>query len=450
MIYFRPVRQWAVVCGVVAVMLLAGCGGPDLDQRTFRVSVRDRAHLLSARTEQRLRRRKLTGYDLAVRTRKSVPTARIVGVADDVFDALAKHDAFAKRGVLVLVTKRPRLVQVRVGKDVYLAAQRAGITFGPAYVAHQRAPSANADIALRRFMKWLVPHLPESRHGWRERLTNNVLYKPIIHEIGDLTQPSDGIYGKYLFAPILHVRLVELRLTNGFLLTFVLAGVVILLIRRLIDRALARLGRGGENPYVNGGVTVASIGLGAAVSVLLELPVIGTGLYASGSRREDQLALLHSHLPNVGALAFHPGLWNRQTTVLLALGVGLMRIVLGFARRAWLVGPARLPPERQQALYEELMDRDPVAAFLFLTSGTTTRGGTEIYDADQFLKEPYSAALLTPGLSDLAAGARWAGAAWLLLPEAVSVAALTLWAPAIAMGAVEAVKGWRWAQGRER
>jgi hypothetical protein len=295
----------------------------------------------------------------------------------------------------------------------------------------------------------LVPHLPAGHHGWRERLTSTVLYKPIIDEIDDLTQPSDGVYGKYLFAPILHVRLVELRLTNGFLLTFVLAGVVILLIRRLIGRVLARARR-RESPYVNGGITLASVGLGVAVGVLLELPVIGTGLYASGSRREDQLALLHSHLPDVGALAFHPGLWNRQTTVLLALGVGLMRIVSGFARRAWLVGPALLPPERQQVAYEDLQERDPVAAFLYLMSGTMTRGGTEIYDADQFLKEPFSAALLTPGLNDLAAGARWAGIAWLLLPEAVSVAALMLWAPVIAMGALEAVKGWRWAQGLER
>lgn len=431
---------------LMLVLALGGCGGPNLSRRTYRPSVGDTAHLLRTRTKARLRSEAYpAGYAVAIRTAGTVRANKLVAAADDEFDAIAAHrhdhDAFSKRGVLVFLTAHPRLIQLRVGSELYVPAQRASLTWGPAYIAHQYVSGDRYGRALLRTVRWVTTTLHGLRGSWQQRAANKLIYHSLAGEIEDVSKPSDGFYGNYLFKPVLHVRLLEVHLLHSYVATFILIGALLLLVRLAAGAAVVRLMRKLASPWTRGAWSLASLLFQLALALVLVAPGIASALYLSGSRREDQIAIQHSDLPHVGDLVFHPGLWNHQTGLIVAAGLGLLRIASGVADRAWLVRFARLPAERQAAAYERAQEHDPVTAFLLMMLGTRTRGGEEIITTEQFEREPYTNALLVPLLGDAWAGLRWALCAWLLLPLTVAIAALTVWAPRVLIGAVTAVRG---------
>jgi hypothetical protein len=180
--------------------MLAGCSGSKDENRQFPVAVQDAAGLLSPTTKRELRTATYPkGLPFAVRTTGRVPVGKLARAADDAFDVAARtsvaKETFEKRGVLVFVTTNPRLIQMRVGSDLYLPAQRASLTWGPEYLAHQQVRSGHFNPAVRQFMRRARAGLVTAPGGWRARLTNNVLYKPIAKEIQAITRPSDGFYG---------------------------------------------------------------------------------------------------------------------------------------------------------------------------------------------------------------------------------------------------------------
>ncbi len=115
-------------------LFLIGCS-TNFTNETFSPVVLDDARMLDKATADWLKSYSYpSGFAFVVRSVDKLPIRDVGSQADELFekDALKcpKPDACKARGVYILISREPSLIQVRVGSELARNAQWAGITAG--------------------------------------------------------------------------------------------------------------------------------------------------------------------------------------------------------------------------------------------------------------------------------------------------------------------------------
>ncbi|HYI10160.1 MAG TPA: hypothetical protein VEK57_13960 [Thermoanaerobaculia bacterium] len=428
----RRQRLWIIAA--LAGVLLAGCRNRQDEQ--FDVIIVDTANVLSDDTENWLRTFKYPkGLPLVVTTESRISTAIVGAVADARFKAIARQhpqkDVFEDRGVLLVASETPALIQIRVGREIHSLARWRGITAGEPYLRQQLATRhQNVNDGIRTMVAWTAAELPSAVElPWQRRWLMFEIVQTLGAELDELSVPSEGFYSAFLLKPISTVRVMERNRFGSWWMTYVLIGIACYLLKALLALLLVNPLR-RRRPAIGNAVALV---LAIAIGLGLAVPSAGSAVLLAGSRLEDQLALRASGLPGVDELTFAPGTFVRTTDVWIAILLFLLRIMKGFADRSWLAGFAGLADEQQRELFTRLKKVNPLLAFLLEAIGSRTGKSIELSE-DDYLRSPYTNSYFMPVVDDIWAGVRWGLLAAFFLPMGLSLAAMYFWLVPIATG----------------
>jgi len=212
-------------------LTLSGCSCGDSDDRVYTPEVLDSANLLSQNTIARIESQDSFPPDIPilVRTVDSLPTARISVIAtemmedEDYWDRVRPRGWFSKiggdpshgRGIYILLSQNPRLLQIRYGPGLLLPAYRAGLAAGPRYLSLQKAyaTSGDADSSTRAVLSWLSDSIPQALDTpWyygRPNAATNIFFS----EFQEQALPEGELYSG-LLKPYILLDLISLRLTG--------------------------------------------------------------------------------------------------------------------------------------------------------------------------------------------------------------------------------------------
>ncbi|MEJ0106623.1 MAG: hypothetical protein WDO19_30535 [Bacteroidota bacterium] len=187
------------------------------------------------------------GLKFIIQTVDSVPGRDISWRADEAFDSIinAGNDKKErrKRAVFVLVSQSPSLIQVRVGKDLYLKSYFGGITSGRRYLEIQKL-AQNNELApvVTVMLGYLAEQIPHTyNHSfWRDFLYNDIIQE-LYFELRELETPSEGFYGNFILAPLIKGNLFLHNLSGGWPLPFIISTMIALLLGSACKKIIANL-----------------------------------------------------------------------------------------------------------------------------------------------------------------------------------------------------------------
>jgi hypothetical protein len=417
-------------------LLLTACGNNSKDQN-YKPLLIDEARILKQETINWLTTYSYPkGFAFVIRTIKNLPQREVGSAVDDSFEEDAKKcpdpKACTQRGVYIVVSQSPALIQVRVGSELVAQSRWAGITSGPKYIEKQLpATSGDFDKAVHDMVEWLSPALPQATDiSWIKRWTLLDLTQNLHSELDDLSLPSDGFYGNYVLKPFLHARILEQRFFGTWWITYLIASAFFLAVGFAIESTV-NLAIGKTSPPVANGMNLV---IAILFGLFLALPSAGSAILLSGSRLEDQIALRSSGIPGAESFTFSTESFVVETGILLALLLLLLRVAKGMAKSAEFVAYASLSRENQQRLFSVIREKNPTQAWLIKTLVTGDSDAIGSSSEEDFEDEPFGSVAAKNLIDSLKAGIRWGLLAWLFLPKALTIVAMCLWIVPIIKG----------------
>ena len=420
-------------------LLSIGCR-TNFTKEKFSPVVLDDAKMLNKTTAEWLKTYSYpTGFVFLIRSVDKLPVRDVGSQADDLFEKDAmrcpKPDACKVRGVYILISREPSLMQIRVGSELARKAQWAGITAGKTYIEKQMpATMGRFDEAVRGGVTWLGDSLPAaSNESWLRWLTAVEVTDSLYLEFDQLSQPSETIYGSYLLKPFVQARAFESQFSGTWWFTYLLASVLALALSWIVKGTI-RLAIGKVSPQIANGMNMI---VGILLNLFVAIPAAASIILMSGARLEDQLAVRASGLSGVESFVFPAESFAVQTGLFLALIVGVVRILKGFGASAEVFACATLPPDDQQLLFSQFKLQNPAGAWLLKGHATTEDGALDVSASESdFDSEPYSTTAAKLFVVSIKSGLKWAILAWIFLPRALSLVALCLWVVPIFRGGV--------------
>jgi len=243
-----------------------------------------------------------------------------------------RQDPPSGRGVYVLVSLNPALLQIRFGGEIRLRAYREGLATGLWYRAHQRFPQDGIPVHVTRTVRDLAQVLQRAgKPHWP--MTWVYFFASVVYsKVEDFLTPSDGPFSGTVLQ--YHIRLVHFLGGTSSAWGFVLVSLLcvlafwLLVNKLLVDKLLLPFLR---NRFAKGGIVFTSSAtlFASVASAVAVIAVLGRG------RVEDELALARLGLGSIGAAGFDPslyaapgGFWLAIPGCILAMIVDLFQTAL--------------------------------------------------------------------------------------------------------------------------
>jgi len=427
----RYIKQ--LLIALALLILLTGCGS-NLQNEQFTPLILDEAGILSQETLNWLRDYNYPkGFAFIVRTVNALPQGVEVGSrADEYFETDANRcpnsNACEKRGVYIILSREPALIQVRVGLEIAAQLRWKGITAGATYIQKQSVVSSgNFDGGLRGMIEWLSSSIPQAvKVPWYKKWLLNDITQSLWLELDHLSLPSEGFYGNYILRPFVQARVIESQFVGTWWLTYVVAALVVFVFKAIVQ-ALVNFAFGRLSLRVANGINLV---LAITFHVALVVPFAASVILLSGSRLEDRIALQAWGIPGISNFSFLAELFNVETGFLLALLVLVIRWINGIGESAESIGLSFLSEEKQQITFERIKEKNPLSAWML--EGYVT--SDEMFGSTGFTQAPFSAISAKMVWDNFKAGIRWGLLSWLFLPKAFSLAMVYIWIPPIVIG----------------
>lgn len=326
----------------ILTLALASCGAsddPNAEMNTqFAVEVADSTHVLAPRTYSYLQNYVLPlGIKAAIVTTDRISDAEMGTYADKVFESYCEKqysgNTFSQRGVLLVVSANPKLIQVRVGKTYAVYCRMRGSAAGGDYLSMQQQVAGRGidemcPIALTNVLK----DIEDCRNlSWYQKAALKVSFTQVEMLMDDMATPSESLFNRFYFRPF-QLLLGGLRALSGsWIMAFLLLGLGYTLLKNYVEGKLQAFvtkkaveNSKSEVEYAENLTFYGMILKWAlfVVKLVLTIPTLAAISVLSTSRMEDIIALQHAHIPSVDIIGSTMQ-WSNDTP-----GIGMVLLLM--------------------------------------------------------------------------------------------------------------------------
>lgn len=293
----------------------SSCSNPNETIRTqFGVTVDDSLQILSPKTYSYLK--SVTpppGLVPIVVTVDSIGELEIGSYADDLFDEYCdkKYDGstFSRRGVLVVVSRHPELVQVRVGSTYSIYTRMKGATAGSKYLTYQEnIPEKGLDETCVLMFENTLQEIEYCRNrAWYEQLLTKISIAHVTEFLDEMSTPSEGFFSQFYFRPFLAVVSFFYGMLGNWLLAFACIAILWHLITYWTEELMKRYvkKKWGKDLVRLHLANVAIYLLKAGIGAFLTIPTLAAVIVMSSARMEDIITLHAAHIPFIDTINWH-------------------------------------------------------------------------------------------------------------------------------------------------
>lgn len=339
-----------------AFFLLSACSD-DTEQCLYSPKVFDTGNLLSNKVKE-----EFLNFDYPVGivpvlfAADSIEPIKMGAYADECFDALvdsiSESKDFKRRGMLVLVSKNPELIQIRLGSRYRVYCNMTGATSGVDYLNMQKQiREKGIEETLPLFLQNTSVRIQElnALPSYKKYRINSAVsaISTCLEYIGT---PSENFYGKCVLTPILKTTSLGYYVFKSWLLTFIFVCLIMLLCRWALFLVVKRL----LQKHVIGLIWSQKI-INWGLGLLFSISAAASAIILSSGRMEDAIALQAIGVPFIENFQIAAADYVLKTSFVAAFFFVLM-----YALKRNIVSDiflySLLEPEKQQAIYHNLSD----------------------------------------------------------------------------------------------
>ncbi|WP_129659390.1 hypothetical protein [Bacteroides fragilis] len=345
----------------IALFLFSACTD-DTEQCLYSPKVFDTGDLLSNRVkEEFLNFDYPAGIVPILFAVDSIEPIQMGAYADECFndlvDSISESRDFKHRGMLVLVSKNPKLIQIRLGNRYRVYCNMTGATSGLDYLDLQKQiQERGVEETLPLFLQNTSVRIQELNElpSYKKYRINSAIsvISTCLEYIGT---PSENFYGKCVLTPILKITSFGYYIFNSWLLTFMFVCLIMLLCRWMMFLLVKRLL--GENVIaLMWTQKIINWGLG----LLFSISAAASAIILSSGRMEDAIALQAIGIPFMENFQIAAADYVLKTSFVAAFFFVLM-----YALKRNIVSDiflmSLLEPAKQQEVYRSLSDAQKTA-----------------------------------------------------------------------------------------
>lgn len=339
-----------------AFFLLSACSD-DTEQCLYSPKVFDTGNLLSNKVkEEFLNFDYPAGIVPVLFAADSIEPIKMGAYADECFDALvdsiSESKDFKRRGMLVLVSRNPELIQIRLGSRYRVYCNMTGATSGVDYLNLQKQiREKGIEETLPLFLQNTSVRIQElnALPSYKKYRINSAVsaISTCLEYIGT---PSENFYGKCVLTPILKTTSLGYYVFKSWLLTFMFVCLIMLLCRWALFLVVKRL----LQKHVIGLIWSQKI-INWGLRLLFSISAAASAIILSSGRMEDAIALQAIGVPFIENFQIAAADYVLKTSFVAAFFFVLM-----YALKRNIVSDiflySLLEPEKQQAIYHNLSD----------------------------------------------------------------------------------------------
>lgn len=339
-----------------AFFLLSACSD-DTEQCLYSPKVFDTGNLLSNKVkEEFLNFDYPAGIVPVLFAADSIEPIKMGAYADECFDALvdsiSESKDFKRRGMLVLVSRNPELIQIRLGSRYRVYCNMTGATSGVDYLNLQKQiREKGMEETLPLFLQNTSVRIQElnALPSYKKYRINSAVsaISTCLEYIGT---PSENFYGKCVLTPILKTTSLGYYVFKSWLLTFIFVCLIMLLCRWALFLVVKRL----LQKHVIGLIWSQKI-INWGLGLLFSISAAASAIILSSGRMEDAIALQAIGVPFIENFQIAAADYVLKTSFVAAFFFVLM-----YALKRNIVSDiflySLLEPEKQQAIYHNLSD----------------------------------------------------------------------------------------------
>ncbi|MCY6327079.1 hypothetical protein OXV57_02885 [Bacteroides fragilis] len=339
-----------------AFFLLSACSD-DTEQCLYSPEVFDTGNLLSNKVkEEFLNFDYPAGIVPVLFAADSIEPIKMGAYADECFDALvdsiSESKDFKRRGMLVLVSRNPELIQIRLGSRYRVYCNMTGATSGVDYLNLQKQiREKGIEETLPLFLQNTSVRIQElnALPSYKKYRINSAVsaISTCLEYIGT---PSENFYGKCVLTPILKTTSLGYYVFKSWLLTFMFVCLIMLLCRWALFLVVKRL----LQKHVIGLIWSQKI-INWGLRLLFSISAAASAIILSSGRMEDAIALQAIGVPFIENFQIAAADYVLKTSFVAAFFFVLM-----YALKRNIVSDiflySLLEPEKQQAIYHNLSD----------------------------------------------------------------------------------------------
>lgn len=335
------------ILSIVLVSCYAKDNPNELTNTQFAADVIDSCHVLSPKTYSYLHNIKPPlGIKPVIVAVEKIEDSQMGTFADDLFDQFCKKkysgNTFSKRGVLIVASKSPELVQVRVGKTYDVYCRMRGSAAGADYLVMQKeVPVRGLDEMCPIALNNVFSDIERCRQlPWYKRLSLKISIIHVELLIDDVATPSKSFFSQFYFKPFLYMVGMIRSIFGNWALSFLFIALFYHLVKTLIENKLnsyiikkARANSDDQEDFVithrifNSIKTIAVF----LIKLVITVPTLAAISTLSTSRMEDIIALRDANIPSV-ELMEKVSHWTNNTTglwiVLMLMTVYYLKFLL--------------------------------------------------------------------------------------------------------------------------
>lgn len=339
-----------------AFFLLSACSD-DTEQCLYSPKVFDTGNLLSNKVKEEFFNFDYpAGIVPVLFAADSIEPIKMGAYADECFDALvdsiSESKDFKRRGMLVLVSRNPELIQIRLGSRYRVYCNMTGATSGVDYLNLQKQiREKGIEETLPLFLQNTSVRIQElnALPSYKKYRINSAVsaISTCLEYIGT---PSENFYGKCVLTPILKTTSLGYYVFKSWLLTFMFICLIMLLCRWALFLVVKRL----LQKHVIGLIWSQKI-INWGLGLLFSISAAASAIILSSGHMEDAIALQAIGVPFIENFQIAAADYVLKTSFVAAFFFVLM-----YALKRNIVSDiflySLLEPEKQQAIYHNLSD----------------------------------------------------------------------------------------------
>lgn len=298
----------------------------------FSTEVIDSSAILSPKTHSYLKNLEPPiGVKPIIKVVDKIDEENIACYADDLFDMYCEErnsSTFKQRGVLIVASKTPELIQVRIGKIYSLYCRMHGSAAGEGYLKMQQQTKeegieAVCPIAINNIFKDIeeCKQLP-----WHKKLFLKLSFANVDNIMCDLATPSENFFNQIYFHPFLYIIGLVKKVLHSWVLSFIVIISLYIFIRNTIKKRLqeylnkkALEKSRNELEYVKRMEAYEAIRIFISwlITLFIAIPTFSSISLLSSSRMEDILTLQYYNIATIDILASTTHWSNSNTSIVL-------------------------------------------------------------------------------------------------------------------------------------